>query len=181
MRPPLMRPARHTAYPAVCWHHLFPRQPQSVSHPNAAEPGVARGTRRRGATATPVSRALLSPLPRPPAQERKALAAPESDLCWAGRVPCARCRMMPGFLRSPSPHLVRFLPTDYNPECGEEPDAVSVHGHMRANFTIFTPSSLGRGNKDHEVVAALASSLSARGICLHGDSCINLGNGATRP
>jgi hypothetical protein len=77
---------------------------------------------------------------------------------------------------------VRFLPTDFSPECGEEPDAVSVHGHMRANFTIFTPSSLGRGNKDHEVLPASASSFVSGGDMLAQQcSCMNLGNGATRP
>ena len=32
---------------------------------------------------------------------------------------------------------------------------MSVHGHSRANFTIFTPSALGNGNAKHQVLRAL--------------------------
>ena len=78
-----MRPARHKVLSAI----FSPVMPQSVSHSNAAEPGVARGTRRRGATATPVSRALLSPCQGHPRKKEK--PAQESDLCWAGRIALA--------------------------------------------------------------------------------------------
>ena len=54
-------------------------------------------------------------------------------------------------------HSVLFMSTDYSPECGEEPDSVSVYGHSRANYTIFTPSSLGNGHSKHEVLLTLVS------------------------
>jgi len=50
-------------------------------------------------------------------------------------------------------HTTPWCYTDpsVSPACGEEPESVSVFGHTRVNYTIFTPASLGKGNKDHRV------------------------------